>query len=99
MINPIPRYKPISYQKTPQSNKIIVENILTNEQFDNYCKAVEIDAEKAIQESHSLLQKEKLKCERENKKIQKMIQSIIDDLTSTGKEIPARLTNILKSLK
>ncbi len=82
-----------------QPKRIVVQNILTKDQFDAMCRTSEQESEKLISKWSQHQQQEQIKTAKENKKIQKMIQDVIDELKIKGEPIPTHLTNILKSLK
>lgn len=84
---------------TQQPKKIIVQNVLTKEQYDAMCRTSEQESEKVLLKWSKLHQQEQIKTAKENKKIQKMIQDVIEELRIKGEPIPTRLANILKSLK
>ena len=87
------------FSKPKTQNKMVINEVLTDEEFKNRCKKIELEAEKVAQENTKILETEKLRTARNNKKIQKMIHGLIEDFKMKGEAIPSYLTDILKKLK
>ena len=87
-----------NHKKYPKG-QLRVDNILTNEEYDAYSKELSSSAERVIEENNRLLALRKDMDSKCKMKMRKNLQAAIEDLISQGQAVPAKMINLLRSLK